>query len=109
MKKQVSLKSVRNEFKSQTGSLNYCIKIIYAAIEQAKEDDKQASTLKKIMPSSKVKAYEYAQKIAEFGKVGTTYEVTRYIKEQKTTYTITRKPSVDMILKYFTKLANGEI
>ena len=109
MKKQVTLKSVRNEFKNQTGSLNYCMKVIYAAIEQAQEDDKQANTLKKIMPASKAQAYEYAQKIAEFGKVGEKYTVTRETKAQKTTYEITRKPSVDMILKYFTKLANGEI
>ena len=109
MKKQVTLKSVRKEFKNQTGSINYCLKVIYAAIDEAKENDRQAENLKKIMPASKNKAYEYAKKIAEFGKIGEKYTVTRETKAQKTTYEITRKPSVDMILKYFTKLANGEI
>lgn len=55
MKKKVTLQSVRNEFRNQTGSINYCLKVIYSAIEQAKEDDKQAESLKKIMPSSKKK------------------------------------------------------
>lgn len=107
--KRVSIKNVRNDFKAQTGSINYCLKTIYAAIEEAKENDRQADSLKKIMPKSKKEAYELAEQIAKFGKVGEKYTVTREIKAQKTTYEITRKPSVDMILKYFTKKANGEI
>lgn len=109
MKKQVSIKSVRNEFKNQTGSINYCLKVIYAAIDEAKENDRQVEALKKVMPKDKKTAYTFAEKIATFGKVGEKYTVTREIKAQKTTYEIIRKPSVDMILKYFTKLANGEI
>lgn len=107
--KRVKLQDVRNDFRAQTGSINYCMKVIYSAIEEAKENDRQANNLKKIMPKDKKTAYEYAEQIAKYGKVGEKYTVTREIKAQKTTYEITRKPSVDMILKYFTKKANGEI
>lgn len=107
--KRVNIKEVRNDFKAQTGSLNYCLKVIYSAIEEAKENDRQAESLKKIMPKDKKTAYTFAEDIAKFGKVGEKYTVTREIKAQKTTYEITRKPSVDMILKYFTKKANGDI
>ena len=107
--KRVNIKDVRNDFKAQTGSLNYCLKIIYSAIEEAKENDRQAESLKKIMPKSKKDAYEFANDIAKFGKVGEKYTVTREIKAQKTIYEVTRRPSVDMILKYFTKKANGEL
>lgn len=107
--KRVKLNDVRNDFKAQTGSLNYCMKVIYSAIEEASENDRQANNLKKIMPKSKKEAYKFAEDIAKFGKVGEKYTVTREIKAQKTVYEVTRKPSVDMILKYFTKKANGEI
>lgn len=107
--KKVTLNKVRADFKSQTGSINYCLKVIYSAIEEAKENNKQAEDLKKVMPKNKKEAYEFANEIAKFGKVGEKYIVTRVIKAQKTIYEVTRKPSVDMILKYFTKKANGEI
>lgn len=107
--KRVLIKNVRNDFKAQTGSINYCLKTIYAAIEQAKEDDKQAENLKKIMPKSKAEAYKFAEDIAKFGKVGQAKTIHRVIKASETDITFTIKPSVDMILKYFTKKANGEI
>lgn len=107
--KAVKLSSVRKDFKAQTGSMNYCMKTIYAAIDEARENDRQAESLRKIMPKDKKTAYTFAEDIAKFGKVGEKYTVTREIKAQKTTFEIIRKPSVDMILKYFTKKANGEI
>lgn len=107
--KKVNIKDVRKDFKAQTGSLNYCLKIIYSAIEEAKENDRQVENLKKIMPKSKKEAYGFANDIAQFGKVGQTKTIHRVIKASETDITYTIKPSVDMILKYFTKKANGEL
>lgn len=61
------------------------------------------------MPSSKKNAYTFAEDIAKFGKVGQTKTVHRIIKASETDITYHIKPSVDMILKYFTKKANGEL
>ena len=107
--KKVTLNNVRNEFKNQSGTLSFCLKTIYAAIEQAKEDDQQAENLKKIMPKSKVEAYNHCEKIAAFAKIGEQKTVKRTVKACETTYTITIKPTVDAVLRYFTKVANGEL
>ena len=107
--KKASLKNVRSEFKNQSGSINFCLKVIYSAIEQAKEDNKEIKELKKVMPKSKNEAYKLASEIASFGRVGQTKTIHRVIKACETDITYTIKPSVDMILKYFTKKANGEI
>ena len=91
--KRVNIKNVRNEFKAQTGSLNYCLKIIYSAIEEAKENDRQAESLKKIMPKSKSEAYKFAEDIAKYGKVGQSKTIRRVIKSSETdiTFTINRR------------------
>lgn len=107
--KKVNLKNVRNEFKNQSGSINFCLKVIYSAIEQAKEDNREIIELKKVMPKNKKEAYEFANDIAKFGKVGEKKTIHRVIKACETDVTYTIKPSVDIILKYFVKRANGEL
>lgn len=107
--KKVTLNNVRNEFKNQSGTLSFCLKAIYSAIDNAKENDQQAENLKKIMPKSKAEAYNHCEKIAKFAKIGEQKTVNRTVKSCETTYTITVKPTVDAVLRYFTKLANGEL
>lgn len=107
--KKVTLNNVRSEFKNQSGTLSFCLKAIYAAIDNARENDAQAENLKKIMPKSKSEAYNHCERIVKFSKIGEQKTVKRTVKQCETTYTITVKPTVDAVLRYFTKVANGEL
>lgn len=107
MTKKISLLNVRSEFKSiNDRSVFNLINYIYVTIEQGKEDKVTLSLLNKIMPSSKKQAKNHAAKIMEFGKVGEQKNITR--KDGKViSYEI--KPSIDMILRYFTAEYNKNI
>lgn len=107
--KKVTLNNVRNEFKNQSGTLSFCLKAIYSAIENAKENDQQAENLKKIMPKAKSEAYSHCEQIVKYAKIGEQKTVKRTVKACETTYVITIKPTVDVVLRYFTKVANGEL
>lgn len=98
MKANISLKLVRNEFKNQSGSINYCLGCIYTAIEQGGEN---AKALKAILPKTKKQAYEHAAEIAAFGKVGQIKTINKVVKGCKTEISYKIKPSVDMVLRYF--------
>jgi hypothetical protein len=100
MKANVTLQDVRKEFKAQSGSINYCLGCIYAAIEQGGHD---AKALRVIMPKTKKQAYEHAAEIATFGKVGEIKTINKVVKGCKTEISYKIKPSVDMVLRYFVK------
>lgn len=107
MMKKVSLMNVRSEFKAINGrSVFNLISYIYVTIEQGKEDNATLSLLNKIMPASKKQAKTHAEQIIKFGKVGEQKSITR--KDGKIIqYEI--KPSIDMILRYFTAEYNKTI
>ena len=107
MTKKISLLNVRSEFKSiNDRSVFNLINYIYVTIEQGKEDKVTLSLLNKIMPTSKKQAKSHAAKIMEFGKVGEQKSITR--KDGKViSYEI--KPSIDMVLRYFTAEYNKTI
>lgn len=107
MIKKISLSNVRNEFKAINGkSVFNLISYIYVVIEQGKEDKVTLSLLNKIMPASKKQAKTHAEQIIKFGKVGEQKSITR--KDGKViSYEI--KPSIDMILRYFTAEYNKNI
>lgn len=96
----VSLKNVRSEFKSVTGTVSHCISVIYAEI-----DNLGGTKLKKIIPNSKKAAMEDATAIYNWGKVGQE----RTIKMKNGERICTIKPSVDMVLRYYVAKANGTI
>lgn len=99
-KANVSLKNVRSEFKSVTGTVSHCISVIYSEL-----DNLGGTELKKILPNSKKAAMEDATSIYEWGKVGQE----RTIKMKNGVRISTIKPSVDMVLRYYVAKANGNI
>lgn len=102
----VSLKSVRNEFKLVTGSVSFCIKTIYGAIA----DEKIGSNLAKVLPKSRKVALEECTNIYNWGRVGQTRVTKRTNKDGlQTEVQNTIKASVDMVLRYFVAKYNGTL
>lgn len=93
----VSLKNVRNEFKSVTGTVSHCISVVYSEYENLK-----GTELCRILPKSKKAAMEDASAIYEWGKVGQE----KTIKMKNGVRICTIKPSVDMVLRYYVAKAN---
>lgn len=92
--KNLTLKSIRNAFKNQTGTVNYCINCVYVAADNCAE-------LKAILPKTKKEAQAQATEIYNFGKCGEEKTINRVVKGCKTQITYTIKPSTDMVLRYF--------
>lgn len=108
--KTINLANVRNEFKANKGTINECLAIIYAVMS---ENDKQAQTLKKVMPKSKKIAKSYATQIKDTFKIG-TFEDKFFTNEngekyRKTCVLKAKKCTCDMILRFFVNMYNNNI
>lgn len=111
----ISLKSVRNEFKSvNVATIGSVLSVIYTLVNEYKEKQKelseeQASSLQyltKILPQSKTQAKKYIAEIEKFGNVGGTRTIKR---ADGTTKEYAIRPSVDMVLRYFVVEYNKNI
>lgn len=110
--KKVSLKSVRESFKSvNNGSMFSVIKAMYAVLTDENGKVSLPKELKGVLPANKKQALNDAQSIIEWGKVGEeriikrTNKVTNCVTEIHATI----KPSADMVLRYYVAKANGNI
>lgn len=99
---RVSLAAVRKSMKETTGSPFYCVRQLYAVAETCAE-------LRAILPPKKVALKEHVTAICDFGKVGSKKTWSGTVKGCPTVKEYTVKCSVDMCLRYFVKLANGEL
>lgn len=120
----ISLKSVRNEFKSvNVATIGNVLSVIYALVNNYKEKQKEANLngaqidnlqyLTKILPASKTQAKKYITDIEKFGNVG-QFKVV-FLKDtdgniigHKSTLKPIR-PSVDMVLRFFLNMYNEAI
>lgn len=109
--KTVSLKSVRESFKSvNNGSMFSVIKQMYALFTNEQGKVSLPAELAKIMPASKKQALQEAEQIMKFGKVGETRIIKRTDKNGCVTEIhSTIKPSADMVLRYYVAKANGTL
>lgn len=110
--KKVSLKSVRESFKSvNNGSMFTIIKGMYAVLTDEKTGKVTLPNgLKGVLPANKKQALSEAQSIIDWGKVGTERIIKRTDKNGCTTEIHTTiKPSADIVLRYYVAKANGTI
>lgn len=106
MKAKVSLKSVRESFKSvNNGSMFAVIKQMYALFTNEQGKVSLPAELAKIMPASKKQALSEAQAILDWGKVGEQRE----IKRKNTVIYSTIKASSDMVLRYYVAKYNEAV
>lgn len=110
MKTNISIKQVRTDFRAISKvSVNNVLSVIYAYMDE--NTDIQAKTLREIMPQSKKQAKNHASEIVLFGKIGqykTAYKRNEYgeIIGGKAREI---KPSVDIVLRFFTALYNNAV
>lgn len=103
----IKINDIRSEYKEISGrSVNNVLSVIYALMEESKTDKKTLYVLTKVMPASKKQAKTHANAICKFGKVGILKTITR--KDGKT-YEYEVRPTVDMVLRYFTALYNHAV
>lgn len=110
--KKVSLKSVRESFKSvNNGSMFAVIKGMYAVLTDEKTGKVALPNgLKGVLPTNKKQALNEAQSIIDWGKVGEERIIKRTDKNGCVTEIhIKIKPSADMVLRYYVAKANGTI
>lgn len=108
--KTINLANVRKEFKANSGTINECLTIIYAVMN---ENGKDAETLKKVMPKSKKIAKSYATQIKDKFKIG-TFEDRFFTNEngeqyRKTCVLKAKKCSCDMVLRFFVDMYNSTV
>ncbi len=99
--KAVKLTDVRKAMKETTGTPSYCVKQLYAIAETCSE-------LRAVLPAKK-EGLALVKSICEWGNVGGTRLWKGVVKGCPTMKEVTIKCSVDMCLRYFVKLAKGEI
>lgn len=111
MKKNVSLKAVRESFKSvNNGSMFAVIKQMYALFTNEQGKVSLPAELAKIMPASKKQALSEAQAIMDWGKVGAERIIKRTDKNGCVTEIhSTIKASSDMVLRYYVAKKNGNV
>lgn len=111
----ISLKSVRNEFKSvNVATVGNVLSVIYSLVNEYKERQKELSEeeknnlidLAKVLPQSKTQAKKHIEAIEKFGNVNGKRIVKTKDGEIKE-YTI--RPSIDMVLRYFVAEYNKNI
>lgn len=111
----ISLKSVRNEFKSvNVATIGNVLSVIYSLVNEYKERQKELSEeeknnlidLAKVLPQSKTQAKKHIEAIEKFGNVNGKRIVKTKDGEIKE-YTI--RPSIDMVLRYFVAEYNKNI
>lgn len=111
----ISLKSVRNEFKSvNVANVGNVLSVIYSLVNEYKEKQKELSEeqtdnlqyLTRILPQSKTQAKKYIAEIEKFGNVGGTRTIKRADGTNRE-YTI--KPSIDMVLRFFVAEYNKNV
>lgn len=107
---KVTLKEVRLDLRSVTGSMFFCIKSVYAAFTNKDGNLEFTSSLKKIMPAKKA-ALEEAQAIMDWGRVGQERIIKRTDKKTGCVTEIhtTIKASCDMVLRYYVAKYNGTL
>lgn len=98
---RVSLAAVRKSMKETTGTPSYCVKQLCIIAETCAE-------LRAILPPKK-EALTHVKAICDFGKVGSKKTWSGTVKGCVTVKEYAVKCSVDMCLRYFVKLANGEL
>ena len=113
----ISLKSVRNEFKSvNVATVGNVLSVIYALVNEYREKQRENALnneqvnnlqyLTKILPQSKTQAKKYITDIEKYGNVGGV----RIVKKQDdTTREHVIKPSIDMVLRFFVAEYNKNI
>lgn len=99
--KSVKLQDVRKAMKETTGTPSYCVKQLYVIAESC-------ASLRAILPPKK-DGLARVKDICTWGKVGESRIWNGIIKGCPTQREIIIKCSVDMCLRYFVKLAKGEI
>ena len=110
MKTNISIKQVRADFRAISKvSVNNVLSVIYAYMDENR--DIQANTLREIMPASKKQAKSHASSIVVFGKIGQYKTAYRRKADGEITGGKARiiKPSVDIVLRYFTLLYNNAV
>lgn len=108
--KTINLANVRKEFKANNGTINECLTIIYAVMN---ENGKNAEMLKKVMPKSKKIAKSYATQIKDTFKIG-SFEDKFFTDEngkkyRKTCVLKAKKCTCDMILRFFVDMYNNTV
>lgn len=108
--KTINLANVRKEFRANNGTINECLTIIYAVMN---ENGKDAETLKKVMPKSKKIAKSYATQIKDTFKIG-TFEDKFFTDEdgkkyRKSCILKAKKCTCDMVLRFFVDMYNNTI
>ena len=110
MKTKVSIKQVRTDFRAISKlSVNNVLSVIYAYIEE--NADIQAKVLREVMPTSKKQAKAHATEILRFGRIGQYKTIYKRNENGEITGGKARiiKPSVDIVLKYFTAKYNESV
>lgn len=111
----ISLKSVRNEFKSvNVATIGNVLSVIYSLVNEYKEKQNELNNeeksdlanLVKVLPQSKTQAKKYIAEIEKFGNVGGTRTIKR---ADGTTREYTIKPSIDMVLRFFVAEYNKNV
>lgn len=115
-KERIALNLVRKEFKNvNVCTIGNCLTVLYSLINAFKEkqrenalNNEQVETLNhltRVLPVSKTQAKKYCNDIEKTYNIGGT----RIVNYKNGPKEVTIRPSVDMVLRFFTKKYNEAI